>query len=84
MPKGVIAERGEEQALARESSQLHGSHRAAAGRLLPCFRRVHDLAGGRHALHPRELDPLDVPDYSDPHPQAQSATSATVIENVAR
>ena len=64
---GIAArpERGEEHRRAREPPQLHGRHGAAAGGLREDLRGVHDLAGERHARHPRELDPLDVADDPD-------------------
>ena len=67
MAELVVAERGEEQAVAGEPGQLDGRDGAAASRLLPGVQRVHDLARRRHALDTGELDPLDVPDDRDPH-----------------
>ena len=59
----VVAERGQEQALARESRELDRGDRAPAAHLLPGLLRVDDLARGRHAFDPRELAPFDVPDH---------------------
>src|SRR5204863_6479234 len=66
-PEGIVAKRREEEALAGEPRQLYGGDRSASRRLLPRLERVHDLPGSRNALHPRELDPLDVPDDCHPH-----------------
>ena len=67
MAEPVVAQRGVESGAARELGQLHRRHGAAAARLLPRLFGVHDLAGHRHALHARELDPLHVPHHGDPH-----------------
>ena len=66
-PELIVAERGEEEALARQACELYGSDRPASSRFLPVLERVNDLAGLRHAVYPRELGPLDVPDDSNPH-----------------
>ena len=62
----VVAERCEEQALARQARELHGGDRSAAARGLPGVERVHDLAGRREPLDAHEVGPLDVPDDGDP------------------
>jgi hypothetical protein len=64
----VVAERGQEQAGAREPGELNRGDGSATADLLPCLVRVDDLAGRGHVLDARELNPLDVPDYRDPHP----------------
>jgi hypothetical protein len=63
----VVAERGEEGAIAGEPGQLHGSDRAAASGFLPRFAGVDDVAGGGHARDADELDPLDMSDDGDAH-----------------
>ena len=63
----VVGERGEEEAGAGEIRELDGRDGAAAGGLLPCLERVHDLARRGRMLDARELDPLDVPDDRDVH-----------------
>jgi hypothetical protein len=63
----VIAERGQEHALAGQPRELNGSNRAATADLLPGLERVHDLARLRDALDPGELDPFDVADDCHPH-----------------
>src|SRR5436305_2035609 len=60
----VVAERGVEDALARQPCELNGRHGTAARGLDESVRRLHDLAGARHALDANELSPLEVADYS--------------------
>jgi hypothetical protein len=67
-PEVVVAERGQEQALAGEPRELDRRYGSAAGRLLPRLARVDDLARSRRVAHAREFDPLDMPDDGDPHP----------------
>ena len=63
----IVAERGQEQALAGESRELDRRYGSAAGRFLPRLARVDDLAGSRRVVHAREFDPLDMPDDRDLH-----------------
>src|SRR5205823_3441518 len=65
VPKLVVAEGGQEEALASEPRELHRRDRSAAGRLLPGLDGVDDLARRGHVVHARELDPLDVADDRD-------------------
>ena len=67
MSQGVVAECGEEQALARQPRELHRRDGTAPSGFLPGLERVHDLTRRRDALDPCELDPLHVPDDGDPH-----------------
>ena len=66
-PERVVAQRGQEQALAGEPRELHRRDRSTAGRVLPGVERVDDLARGRDVLDPCELDPLHVSDDGDAH-----------------
>ena len=63
LPDLVAPERREQQRLARQPRQLHRRHRAAAGGLLECVLRVHDLARARRVGNPSELHPLDVANH---------------------
>jgi hypothetical protein len=67
MPQGIFAERREKYALARQARELHRGDGSTPSGFLPVLERVNDLAGLRHTLHPRELDPFNVPDDSNPH-----------------
>ena len=67
MPEVVIAERGEEEALAGQTRKLHGRDGSSACRFLPVLQCLNDRAGFGHGLHPREFGPLDVPDDCYPH-----------------
>jgi hypothetical protein len=67
MPELVVAEGGQEQALARQPGELNRRDGSASRRLLPGVARVDDLARGRHPLDSGELDPLHMPDDGDPH-----------------
>ena len=64
-PGFVLAERRDEQRIAGQARELHGSDGAAAGRLLEGVLSVDHLAGLRHVLDARELHPLDVADRGD-------------------
>ena len=63
----IVPQRGEEERRARQLGELDDGHRPSPGRLLPPLLGVDDLAGHRHALHPRELDPLHVTHHGDLH-----------------
>ena len=63
----VIAQGGEEEALAGQACELHRGDGSAACRLLPALGGLNDLAGFWDPLDPRELGPFHVPDDSDPH-----------------
>jgi hypothetical protein len=65
--QAVVAEGGQEEALAGEAGKLDRGHGAAPSRRLPRLERMDDLTRRRHAFDARELDPLDVPDDSDSH-----------------
>ena len=66
-PELVVTESRVEGRTARELGELARRDRAAAARLLPDLLDVHDLAGSRHPLDTRELDPLHVSDDRHPH-----------------
>jgi len=67
MAELVVAERGIEGARTPETRELDSGHRTAAGRLGPHLLCVHDLTGLGDFGHPRELDPLHVPDDHELH-----------------
>jgi hypothetical protein len=64
----VVAERGQEQAFARELCELDRSDGTSPRRLLPTVERVDDLARGGQTPDRRELDPFDVADDRNPGP----------------
>jgi hypothetical protein len=77
MPAFIVAERGEEEAAARQLHELPRRHGPSSAGLLPGLECVHDLAGVRHPLHAGELDGLDMTDHCDAHGAAVSHLAAT-------
>ena len=62
----VVAERGDQNRLAGQARQLHRRDGATPRGLLERRARMNHLAGVWHALHARELHPLDVAHDSEP------------------
>ena len=73
----VLAQRSDEQRLARQARELHRRDRPAARRLLERVARVHHLARARHVLHARELHPLHVAHHRHSQPLVRTGTSLT-------
>jgi hypothetical protein len=72
MSELVVSQRRKKQAATGQPCQLHSGHRSAPARFGPGIERVHDGAGLRHSLDASKLDPFDVSDDCNPHPEPVS------------
>jgi hypothetical protein len=77
----VLAQRRQQQRLARQTRQLHRRHRAPSRRLLERIVRVNHLARPRHLRHARELHPLDVAHHRNPRLARQHARQSHTPAN---